>query len=195
MAAVAWRPRSGRVAAVCAGAAVTEVALGVAPARALSVAVREALPLTAFLTAAIWMASTAQAAWLAGRAAVALTRWARGRRTALYLAVCAACALLTAVVSPDGAVVLIAPVVARLAEALPELRRPFLFGAIGAANASSLALPQANPTNMVLMQRLALSPQAFVGRLFVPAVLATVVCCGGCGPARPPGAARPLRTS
>jgi len=47
---------------------------------------------------------------------------------------------------------------------------------VAVANAFSLAVPQGNPTNLVVMQRLGLGPGAFVAHLIVPAVLATLVC-------------------
>jgi hypothetical protein len=89
--------------------------------------------------------------------------------------VCAVCALLTATVSLDGAVVLMVPLVYAHARRTRDLARPLLLGTIAVANAFSLAVPQGNPTNIVVSRRLGLSSQAFVARLFVPALLATFV--------------------
>jgi arsenical pump membrane protein len=93
-----------------------------------------------------------------------------------YALTCALCAGLTATVSLDGAVVLALPVVLGLARHDEALRRPLLLGTVAVTNAASLAVPQGNPTNLVLMERLGLGPAAFIGHLFVPALLATAVC-------------------
>ena len=46
------------------------------------------------------------------------------------------------------------------------------------ANAFSLALPQGNPANVVVMERAGLEPGEFVARLMLPALAATLVCAG-----------------
>jgi arsenical pump membrane protein len=67
------------------------------------------------------------------------------------------------------------PVLLAVTERAPDLRRPLLFGTVGVANAFSLALPQGNPTNLVVIQRLGIAPMDFVGHLFLPALAATLV--------------------
>jgi arsenical pump membrane protein len=131
------------------------------------------LPLAAFLTAAIWLASFGERAGLAARAATALERAAGGRRGRLYALACLLCCGLTAAVSLDGAVTLMVPLVLALA---PELRRPLLLATVGAANASSLAVPQGNPTNLIVMHELGLGPAEFSRRLLLPALAATLLC-------------------
>ncbi len=139
-------------------------------------ALEQTATLGLFLTAAIWLAAHAAQSGLADRAAGLLARYARGSRMRLFAITCTACALLTATVSLDGAVVLMVPLVLVLAREEPELLRPLLLGVVAVANAFSLAVPQGNPTNIVIMTRLGLSPEAFVRNLFVPALLATLVC-------------------
>jgi arsenical pump membrane protein len=136
------------------------------------------LPLAAFLTAAIWLARFAERAGLAERAAGSLARAAGGSRTRLYLLACLLCCGLTAAVSLDGSVTLMVPLVLALASAAPELRRPLLLGTIGTANASSLAVPQGNPTNLIVMHELGLGPAEFSARLMLPALAATLLCVG-----------------
>lgn len=136
------------------------------------------LPLAGFLTAAVWLARFAEGAGLAERAAASLLRAAGGRRGALFALACLLCCGLTAVVSLDGAVTLMVPLVLTLARGAPELRRPLLLGTVGAANASSLAVPQGNPTNLVVMQELGLGPREFSAHLVLPALAATLVCVG-----------------
>jgi Na+/H+ antiporter NhaD/arsenite permease-like protein len=134
------------------------------------------LPLTVFLAAAIWLATFAERTGVAGAMAERLWRAAAGRPAGLYVRICLLCAALTATVSLDGAVVLMVPVLLALTERAPALRRALLFGTVGVANAFSLALPQGNPTNLVVIERLGISPSDFVGHLFVPAVVATLLC-------------------
>jgi Na+/H+ antiporter NhaD/arsenite permease-like protein len=137
-------------------------------------ALANVVPLGLFLTAAIWVAELAEQAGLAGRLADALARSAR--KPLLYALVCALFAALTATVSLDGAVVLMVPLLLALARQAEELFRLLLLGTVAVASAFSLAVPQGNPTNLVVMQRLGLSPGAFVAHLFAPALLATLVC-------------------
>lgn len=139
-------------------------------------ALRAALVVGLFLTAAFWLSELATRAGLARRAAAAVTRAAGGRGSAVYALLCLGCCCLTATVSLDGAVVFLAPVVAELGSRSGRLSRTLALGTIGVANAFSLALPQGNPTNVVVAARLGLSPAAFVSHLALPALLATVVC-------------------
>ncbi len=94
------------------------------------------------------------------RAAVALARRARGNGLALYALVCGLCALLTATVSLDGAVVLIVPLIIALHRRYDARITPLLLGAVAVANAASIAVPQGNPTNLVVINHLRLSPLA-----------------------------------
>jgi Na+/H+ antiporter NhaD/arsenite permease-like protein len=178
LAAFARWPRSPISALLAAVAATCELLLGTVPVHALRVALSGTLPLALFLTAAIWLASFAERAGLGERLAAALARKARGRKAFLFTMTCGLCALLTATVSLDGAVILMVPILLAIAHSEGELFRPLLFATIAVANAFSLALPQGNPTNIVVMERVGLTPQAFVGHLFAPALLATLVCVG-----------------
>jgi Na+/H+ antiporter NhaD/arsenite permease-like protein len=47
---------------------------------------------------------------------------------------------------------------------------------VGVANCFSAALPAGNPTNLVVMERLGLSPGGFVGRMLLPSLGATLAC-------------------
>lgn len=144
----------------------------------LTTSLRLLLPLAAFLTAAVWLARFAERAGLAERAAASLVRASRGRRGGLFALASVLCCGLTAAVSLDGAVTLMAPLVLTLARNAPELKRPLLLGTVGAANASSLAVPQGNPTNLIVMQQLGLGPADFSAHLLLPALAATLVCVG-----------------
>ena len=174
VAAVALRPRAWAPAvAACALAA---AALALAPdVSVIRDAATAVAPLAAFLAAAIWLSDLAAASGLARRLAGALARRAGGSPLALFALVCLCCAALTVAVSLDGAVVLMAPVILALAPMGDRLARPLLAATIVVANAFSIAVPQGNPVNLIVMERLGLGPAAFAATLFGPAALATVV--------------------
>lgn len=172
VAALAARPRSNWSAAAVAAIALLELSLGASGVSAVMVVG----PVIAFLAAAMTLAAIATRSGLADRAALALAAAARGRAAALYGLTCLLCAVLTAVVSLDGAVVLMVPIVLALHRRHGAALAPLLLGVIGVANVASIAVPQGNPTNLVLINHLHLSPLAFTGRMLVPGVLATLVC-------------------
>src|SRR5262249_54935220 len=107
---LALRPRSGLVAAGIVGLAAINIGLGAA----VGPAVHALIPLVAFLSAALTLAGVVERSGLTDRAAELLASAARGHVLALYGLACALCALLTAVVSLDGAVVLMVPLVLAL---------------------------------------------------------------------------------
>jgi Na+/H+ antiporter NhaD/arsenite permease-like protein len=135
-----------------------------------------AAPMLVFLTAALGFAALMDRAGLAAGAVTLLARRGGGSTRRLYVLVCAAAALLTAVISLDGAVVLMVPVVSALARRCRIAFAPFFLGVVVVANAASLAVPEGNPTNLVIMSRLGLSPEAFLFHLFVPGLCAAVLC-------------------
>src|SRR5689334_5813381 len=118
VAVVALRPRSATVAGALAAAGAAAVVLG-SPARPLEAVV---LPLPAFFTAALTLAAYAERSALADRAAAILARRAHGSAVRLYVDVCLLCAALTSIVSLDGAVVLLVPILRTLAR---SHRAPF----------------------------------------------------------------------
>src|SRR5689334_10610927 len=170
VALVAGRPRSMPVALAVLSLAVAECGPG-----AIGPALRSVGPAVAFLWAVMRLALLAERSGLAERLAAALLAAGRGSAMRLFCWLCAACALLTAALSLDGAVVVMAPVLLALRRrGLPQ--RPLLLGTVAVANAFSAALPAGNPTNLVVMNRLGLEPGEFVARMGAPALLATLVC-------------------
>src|SRR3954447_21765753 len=165
-------PRSSRAAAVVLAAAGVDVASGAAAAPAVAVVA----PLVAFLAAALTLASLVQRSGLAERAAGALAVLARGSGLRLYALVCGACALLTAAISLDGAVVLIVPLLLALHRRAGAPFAPLFVGAVAVANAVSIAVPQGNPTNLVVMSRLGVSPAGFIGHMLAPGLAAAAFC-------------------
>src|SRR5207247_2649154 len=134
----AARPRSWfSAAAAAAGAGLDLTLIGPRP---LEVALAATGPMLAFLTAALSLAALAERSGLAERTAALLAAAGRGRMLVLYVLVCAVCALLTAVVSLDGAVVLMVPVLLAIARRHGVGVAPLLLGTIAVANAFSVAV-------------------------------------------------------
>jgi Na+/H+ antiporter NhaD/arsenite permease-like protein len=141
----------------------------------LHAALSASVPLVCFLTAVIWLARVAEATGLAGAIAGLLARAAGARAARVYALVCLACALLTAALSLDGAVVVMVPVVLALVERGAPAR-PLLLGTIGVSNAFSIAVVQGNPTNLVVMTGLHLRPAAFDVTMLAPGTAAALIC-------------------
>jgi arsenical pump membrane protein len=172
VALIALRPRSAAAAATLLAMAACDLALGGRTGPVLGVA----LPLMLFLTAALSLAGLVERSGLAERAAVALATIARGNTRGLYACTCLLCAGLTAAVSLDGAVVLMVPVLVLLCKRFKAPIRPLFLGVVAVANAASIALPQGNPTNLVVIQRLDLSPAAFAVHMLLPGLVAAALC-------------------
>lgn len=170
---VAARPRSWLGAGGAAACAVLAVATGAGGA---AMAFSAAGPPIAFIGAVMGLALLADRSGLAERLAGWLARAGRGRGGALFALVCVMCALLTTALSLDGAVVVMVPVIAALARRHGASLRPLLLATVGVANAFSAALPAGNPTNLVVMTRLGLSPGGFTARMLLPSLGATLAC-------------------
>lgn len=143
----------------------------------LHAALSASVPLVCFLTAVIWLARVADATGLAGAIAGLLARAAGARARRVYALVCLACALLTAALSLDGAVVVMVPVVLALVDRGAPAR-PLLLATIGVANGFSIAVVQGNPTNLVVMTGLGLRPAEFDATMLVPGTAAALICAG-----------------
>jgi arsenical pump membrane protein len=172
VALLALRPRSGAAALGLASVAGLEVALGAS----VGSAVATVAPLVAFLAAALTLAGLVERSGLAERSARALASAARGNALALYALVCVLCGALTAAVSLDAAVVLMVPLLLVLADRFQAPARPLFLGVVAVANVTSIAVPQGNPTNLVLIDRLDLSPLSFVAHMLAPGLAAATLC-------------------
>jgi Na+/H+ antiporter NhaD/arsenite permease-like protein len=167
LAIAAWpRSRLASIAGLCAGAL----------SGGILSATTTAAPMLLFLTAALGLAWLVGRTGVTDRAVLVISGWGRGSTRRLYALVCAASALLTAMVSLDGAVVLMVPFLLALARRCGLRLAPFLFGVVAVANAASVAVPEGNPTNLVVMSRLGLGPNAYLLHLFVPGACAAVLC-------------------
>ena len=172
VAAVARDP-NGLASVACVGAlALLSAALG---APVLS-AVEAVLPVLLFLAAALTLAAAADRAGLAERAAARIARLARGRTAVVYALVCLTTAAATAALSLDGAVVLTVPLVLALARRHELPLPPLLIGTVVVANAVSVAVPQGNPTNLVVIEKLDIEPSAFLGDMLLPGLVGALAC-------------------
>ena len=174
VAVLTWRPRSARAAAVLGLLAAGDLLAG---AR-VGAAATTVAPLLAFLAAALTLARLVERSGLARRAASLLAERGRGRAAAVYALTCLLCVALTCAVSLDGAVVLMVPLALALSEDFAVPVQPLLLGIIVVANASSIAVPQGNPTNLVLIARLHLSPEAFTAHMLLPGLVAAAIGAG-----------------
>lgn len=175
---VALRPRSWLSALGAAACAAIAMAGGAAAPGGALAAIGSAGPPILFIAAVMGLALLAHDSGLTARLAGALARAGRGRTTALFGLVCATCAVLTAALSLDGAVVVMVPVIAALARSHGAPMRPLLLATVGVANSFSAALPAGNPTNLVVMGRLGISPGGFAARMLLPSLGATLACVG-----------------
>ena len=88
-------------------------------------------------------------------------------------------ALVTAVLNLDTAVVFLTPIILAAARRCRVSEEPFLYGTVFMANASSLFLPGANLTNLLVLRHEAVSGGTFALRLFPAAATAAVVTAAG----------------
>ncbi len=191
VAALTLAPRGPRATSVIALTAALDCVLG-AP---FGPAVAVVAPLVVFLAAALTLAAIVQRSGLVDRVAAALVTAARGSGLALYVLVCALCGALTATISLDGAVVVIVPVLLAVSRRARAPFAPLFLGAVVVANAASIAVPQGNPTNLLIISRLDLSAGAFLGRMLVPGLAAAAVCAAGVAVAERSALASPLRAT
>ena len=131
----------------------------------------------------------------AGRALAGL---APGERS-LFIGGCMTVALVTAVLNLDTAVVFLTPVLVHAGRRTDTGGGPVVVACILVANASSLLLPGANLTNLLVLGHLQLTGGEFLARMVLPwalvvAVTVVVVACAGplrTGGAVPDGPAGP----
>jgi Na+/H+ antiporter NhaD/arsenite permease-like protein len=183
--------RPGATLVVVVACAIADIVLGAPTSSALSLIA----PLLAFLGAALTLAALVERSGLAERVACGLAAGARGNSLVLYVLACAVCGLLTATVSLDGAVVLIIPLLLVLTRRFGAPFAPLFLGSVVVANAASIAVPQGNPTNLVIIDRLGLSPATFVAHMLVPGLAAALICATGVAICERRALAAPLRTA
>jgi arsenical pump membrane protein len=100
-----------------------------------------------------------------------------GGAVALYATLLALVAGVTAILNLDTAALFLTPVLVHAARSRGVEERAFLYGAVFMANASSLILPGANLTNLIVLSREHVTGAAFASRIW-PAWAAAVVVTG-----------------
>jgi arsenical pump membrane protein len=132
-------------------------------------------PVLVFLVAITVLAELADDAGVFDVAARRAARLARGRTPVLFALVVLLTTVTTIVLSLDTTAVLVTPVVLTLAQQLGLSALPFAMAAAWLANTASLLLPVSNLTNLLAVDRLALTPAAYAQHLALPALTAVAV--------------------
>jgi arsenical pump membrane protein len=88
-------------------------------------------------------------------------------------------AVVTAILNLDTAVVFLTPILIRAARGAGIDDEPFLYGSVLMANASSLLLPGANLTNLLVLAGEPVSGATFVARMLPAALAAALVTAAG----------------
>jgi arsenical pump membrane protein len=102
-----------------------------------------------------------------------------GGPAVLYGACLGLVAAVTAVLNLDTAVVFLTPVLILAARHRRIGEEPFLYAAVFMANASSLFLPGANLTNLIVLESEPISGGEFAGSIFLPATAACLATAIG----------------
>jgi arsenical pump membrane protein len=164
--------------------------------RALSDAAMQAWPPFALVAGLLMIGAVAEAEGLFARGAAAVTRRGLGA-LAVLAGLLALDAVVTALLNLDTAAAFMTPVMVYAARGLGAAEGPFLYGAVLMANASSLLLPGANLTNLLVLAQEDESGTTFVARTAPAAAAAVLVTATGLllwmaraggGPAQPPPA-------
>ncbi|MDO9354296.1 MAG: hypothetical protein Q7T55_11410 [Solirubrobacteraceae bacterium] len=146
--------------------------------QALHDAASQSWPPFVLVAGLLLIGGVAHAANLFERAGTILGRLP-GPPTALLFACMLLVAGVTAVMNLDTAVVFLTPVLVIVARQRDVDERPFLYAALFLANASSLFLPGANLTNLLVLGHGSIGGAAFAKEMFAPAVTATLVTAIG----------------
>ena len=162
------RPWGLPEAAAAVPAAAVVVGTGLLPWRDAVAEVRALGPTVGFLAAVLVLAHLAGEHGVFRYAGALTARISAGRSSRLLVAVFAAAALTTAVLSLDATVVLLTPVVFATAARIGARPRPHVYASAHLANSASLLLPVSNLTNLLAMSAAGLSFLSFAGLMALP---------------------------
>jgi arsenical pump membrane protein len=155
------------------------VATGLLSVADASHTLRRILPLLGFLAAVIVLAELTAEAQLFDIVATRLAILARGSFAAMFVLCVLFAATATAALNLDTTAVLLTPVMLAVAKPADIPPLPLAMTTVWLANTASLLLPVSNLTNLLAMNRLALSAPGFAARMYLPelaSVAATVAC-------------------
>ncbi|GAA1975583.1 SLC13 family permease [Microbacterium pumilum] len=151
------------------------VAVGILPASDALMVADRVWPILLFVVAITIVAEFAAFAGVFDVAADFLARLARGRTWLLWILIVVLAVVVTSFLSLDTTAVLLTPVVVAVARTHRLEVLPFAFTTVWLANTASLVLPVSNLTNLLAVERLDISPLAFVLTLGPSALIAIVV--------------------
>lgn len=178
LAGILTRPRGVHEWVVAVAGATLAVLLGVVPAADAFAAMAAQWNVFLFFLGLMTIAAIADQSGLLRHLVIASARAARGRAGLLFVLVCGVAALVTVTLSNDATVLLLTPLVVEMASRLQVPVLPYAFVCAYIANAASLAIPIANPANIVVLRSVPLTASEFLALLGPSAVLATVATIG-----------------
>lgn len=168
LAAAIARPHGLPEVAVAAPAALLLVAVGAVSPTEVGGVLRDLGPTVLFLAAILVLAHLADGygvfRWIAGL----LVSGSAGRPSRLFALGFVACALTTAALSLDAAVVLLTPAVLATAITLGASPRPSSYAAAHLANSASLLMPVSNLTNLLACAATGLGFAQFTAMMALP---------------------------
>jgi arsenical pump membrane protein len=129
-------------------------------------------PILVFLLTITVVAELADAAGVFEAAASTASRQGGGSVRRLWLLLVGLGAMCTVLLSLDTTAVLLTPVVLTAARRLGVRPWPFALATVWLANTASLLLPVSNLTNLLLVERTGWSVATYVGRMWLPALVA-----------------------
>ncbi|VXB71438.1 Arsenic transporter [Arthrobacter sp. 9AX] len=156
-------------------AGVLVLAVGALPVPAFVDLADRTIPILAFVLAMSLLTELLEEAGVFRVVTDRLARLGRGRVFVLWLLVVALAAVSTVFLSLDTTAVLVTPVVVLLAVHAGVQPLPFALTSIWLANTASLLLPVSNLTNLLAQDALGLSPIAFAGIVWAPALVGVAV--------------------
>ena len=156
-------------------AGIAALAFALLPVQAFEELAARTVPVLAFVVAMSLVTELVDEAGLFRVVTARLAVLGRGRIFLLWLLVIGLATVCTVFLSLDTTAVLVTPVVVLLAvhARIPPL--PFALTTIWLANTASLLLPVSNLTNLLAQDRLKLSPAAFAGLVWAPALVGILV--------------------
>ena len=178
LAAVLIRPRGVREWVVAIAGAALTVLFGIVPPADAFAAIVAQWNVFLFFLGLMTIAAIADQSGLLRHLVVASARAARGRADLLFILVCGVAALVTVTLSNDATVLLLTPLVVEMARRLQVPVLPYAFACAYIANAASVAIPIANPANILVLRSVPLTASEFVVLLGPSAILATIATIG-----------------
>lgn len=161
-------------AAVAGAAAALVIVAGATTWQAAVGEISELAPVVAFLAAILVLARLCDDEGLFHAAGTLMARTTSGGQSRLLASVFAISAAVTAILSLDATVVLLAPVVLATARALSVPARPHAYATAHLANSASLLLPVSNLTNLLAFSAAGLSFLHFAAAMSLPWIAAIV---------------------